>query len=114
MDLLSWWSSRLIRAKYEKYLNSEHLFDVTFKVGKDSKEIDGHKFLFETASDYFMGHFYHEWKDKDEIILEEDDYEVILYNFSFIYTGCTELDMKTCLRYFKSPTNSCWQTSFQV
>jgi len=74
---------------------------VIFKVGKDSKEIHGHKLLLETASDYFMGHFSHEWKDKDEIILEDDDYHVILSIFSFIYTGSTRLNMNNLFDVLK-------------
>jgi len=45
------------------------------------------------SSEVFAAHFSNEWKDKDEVLLAEDDYEVILSIFSFIYTGITKVDM---------------------
>ena len=54
----------LVPARHGKYLNNELLSDVIFKVREESKTIHGHKFLLETASDYFMATSLLDWLAK--------------------------------------------------
>jgi len=59
------------------------------------------------ASEVFAVHFSHEWKDKDVVVLEEDDYDAVLSIFSFICTASTDLDMNNLFDVLQVPTDSC-------
>ena len=72
--------------RHAKYFNNEVFSDVTLFIGKESVKFFGHKAIIGAKSDVFERQFIGDWKDKDEVKLEnvnEAAFKVILW---FMYT----------------------------
>lgn len=80
-----------------KYFNNKVFSDVMLFIGKDGVEFFGHKAIIAAKSDFFEILFLGDWKDKDEVKLEEVNVAAFREILWYMYTDEINIESKILL-----------------
>lgn len=84
----------VLSERYAKYYDKQSKSDIIFIVGEHKIEIFGHSFIIAAASQVFDANFSGEWRDKNTVILQDEDEETFRTILTFIYKGSFDFDSK--------------------